>query len=148
MKPSHIVSLGRAFEKIVSPNAQLYIHITTSHDAPISAMCYVDGIGRSDDRRFGVEADDWETLFELLNKRWREYSSTYEAEIVRKIALEIIRITADRGECTEAALRACRNISQEEIERFLDRAVADANAIASNGPFSVRRVSSNGPQLD
>jgi hypothetical protein len=144
MTPKEIVAERLRCMKVIGGRADIFIHIGRSVEQPLSAMCYLNGIVHSDDRRFGVDAVEWDELFEKLMDRWREYESKYLAETVRKMALEIIKITAERGECTEAALRACCDFTPDQVDSMLDRAIDDANKIAANGPFTVRRMSGNG----
>lgn len=146
MSPKEIVAeMARIEQLLGGPPATVYVHVGRG-DHPLSATCYMSGIASRDERRFGAVAHEWDELFENIKIAWRSYEATYVFETVRKIALEIIKITAERGECSEAAIRACRDLSPEQIDAFIDRAVDDANAIASNGPFSVIRVAGNGQQ--
>jgi len=55
------------------------------------------------------------------------------------MALAIIRITADTGGCSDAALRA-DGFDDAEIARLGGDAVGTADAVASNGPFSIVAV--------
>lgn len=91
------------------------------------------------ERVFEVEANDFDELLILLKDKWESYKETNRTRTIRKMALAIIRITAELGECTDAALRA-DVFSAEEVARYASDACADADKIASNGPFSVTRA--------
>lgn len=85
---------------------------------------------------FVVYADDWRGLTEALKAKWAEFSEEHERRIVRDMALAIIRITADIGECSDAALRTDKFCAAEVI-KYGERACADATEIAGLGPFSI-----------
>lgn len=84
---------------------------------------------------FHVHADTWADLAAKAREVWAEKSDLYTATTKRAMALKIIEITADIGECTDAALRA--TFGADEVERFADAAAEQANALAAGGPFSV-----------
>lgn len=84
---------------------------------------------------FYVYADTWADLVAKARGAWAEKSGVYTATTMRAMALKIIEITADIGECTDAALRA--TFGADEVERFADAAAEQANALAAGGPFSV-----------
>lgn len=58
------------------------------------------------------------------------------SEIIRQMAMAIINATADTGSCNNAALRVA-GFSDHDISLHGSAACAEANQIASNGPFSI-----------
>lgn len=142
MTPQEIKAAVMALRKEVGPNS--YVDGTISsdkyRDEIIMFVLYPDGIGGVSNTRLTTFADTWEEGLEKLRTQWVEYSERHRAERVRKMALEIIRITAEQGACTDAALRA-GDFTDEEVNRYSEDAIADANTIASNGPFSVVKLS-------
>jgi hypothetical protein len=58
---------------------------------------------------------------------------------IKSLTLAIIEITADQGQCTEAALRVA-GFSQAEIEAYGTDACAMADYYGSKGPYSVVSV--------
>ena len=88
---------------------------------------------------FFVYADTWGELVEAVRAKWEEMADLHTARRVRAIALKIIEITADQGECTDASLRAA-DIDQRDIDQFGERAIAEANSMADRGPFDIVRV--------
>lgn len=86
-----------------------------------------------------ADGDTFEEALDAIKAVWADAGDRYRAERIRKMALAIIRITAEQGACTDAALRA-DEFTDDEVGRYSEDAVADANAIASNGPFSIQRI--------
>lgn len=84
----------------------------------------------------GEAKSDFAEAFADLRAKWAKRKASDDVEMIRSMALEIIRITAERGQCDAFALRADK-FSQEDVDTYGERAVADANEIASNGPFSI-----------
>ena len=122
----------------VGPKADVRVDIRKPYRfAPskelISGWLYPNGIG--DGGSISVQADDWFEVFNLLSAKWDEVSADHARATIREIALKIIAITADTGACTDAELR--QHFAAEDIERFGDRAVEQANEMADKGPFSI-----------
>lgn len=82
-----------------------------------------------------ASGDTWAALVADCRRAWEEHSDTHAANTIRDMALAIIRITADLGECTNAALRA--EFDTADVARFGERACAKANEMAANGLFSI-----------
>lgn len=97
---------------------------------------------------FHTSADDFRTLLANITTGWANTQIERDTKTVKAIALEIIRLTAEFGTCTEAALRGSLKYSESEIARLGERAVETANQMAANGPFSIARIVGNGaPEL-
>lgn len=86
-----------------------------------------------------VKADTYRELLEAAEAEWTECSDLHASNTIRKMALAIIEITADLGECTDAALRA--KFDGADVTRYGDRACEAATEMASNGPFSIVKLS-------
>lgn len=67
---------------------------------------------------------------------WNERKSKLNAEKIRRMALAVIEVTADKGECLPADLRA-RSFSDAEIKSFGTLACEEAQRLADAGPFSI-----------
>lgn len=78
-------------------------------------------------------------LLAATREGWAEHSNLHAANTIREMALAIIAITADQGECTDAALRA--KFDAADVTRFGERACEQATEMASNGPFSIVKLS-------
>lgn len=84
-----------------------------------------------------------ETLEDALDdarRQWDEMSARVCDETTKKIALAIIRITHEQGNCTDAALRA--TFDAFEVKQYSADAVTLANTMAENGPFEVLQLQS------
>lgn len=86
-----------------------------------------------------VNADDWGALLDKLRTGWAAHQVEYRRKTIRNMALEIIRITADQGACTDAALRGF-HFTAAQVAELGAEACADADAMASNGPFAITHV--------
>lgn len=127
-----------AIKSMLPSKGEVYISVYPEHRFPLSLAMYPEGITQR--RRIEVESDNWENLFALAQERWAEASGEHERQLIREMALEIIRITADMGACSDAALRASK-FSHEDVVRYGERACSDANDIAGKGPFSITPIS-------
>lgn len=83
-----------------------------------------------------AEADDFATLYDEFVKAWREREVEHTTKTVSAMALEIIRLTDELGECSDAALRAS-NFSTLEIQRHGAAACEAAERMALKGPFRI-----------
>ena len=138
MTPMEIKTALSQMAREIGPRADVTVMITSSNrDKPLYAVVYPDSVER--DSALSVRAHDWPALLAELRSKWDERSAEYSRKTIRKMALEIIRITAELGECTDAALRA-GEFGPGEVAQFGEEAIADANTIASNGPFAIVSV--------
>lgn len=92
-------------------------------------------LGWHDKREVPASGNTFRELVDNLRAAWAEASDSHEAQTVREMALEIIRITADLGACTDAALR--QKFPAQDVTRYSERACEEANDIAGRGPFSI-----------
>lgn len=137
MTPKEIQAEIIQVMKDVGPRSRLFVSINEySSEGSIYAALYPDGMTR--DSAFSIYADEWAEMFVAVRARWAAMSAEYRKKTIRKIALEIIRRTAEEGVCTDAALRG--EFTDSEVETFGAEAVEDANQIASNGPFSITKL--------
>lgn len=116
----------------------LFARITASlhEDAPLLwATVYPRGLGK--DPAFYVRGDTFAETLQALKDKWAEFEADHKARTIRKMALAIIRITAELGECTDAALRNCGEFDVGQIKQYGAQACADADDIAGRGPFSI-----------
>jgi hypothetical protein len=84
---------------------------------------------------FIIYAEDYGSMLAAFEAKWAEHAELHAANVERAMALAIITLTADVGECTDAALRA--TFSAEDIARYGERACAQATEMAGLGPFSI-----------
>jgi hypothetical protein len=130
---SAIGSLARS----IGPRAQIW---TTMNDAGklFRISLYSRGIGGpGGNMDFTIEGDEWGEMYKAVADKWDEYEAKHRSETIRKMALSIIRITAELGECTDAALRNCGEFDPGQVRAYGEHACSDANEIAGKGPFSI-----------
>lgn len=109
-----------------------------SAENTLYALLRPSGFG-SDTETFFVHADTWRELLDLTAAKLAEHADLHAANTIRSMALKIIEITADQGECTDAALRA--EFDAGDIRRHGEAACAAATEMANNGPFSIVKLS-------
>jgi hypothetical protein len=124
------------FASTVGPKAECYTSLN-EHGPLFHVSLYSSGITQRVGGYFRVNGDTWSELFKALTDKWAEYEAQHRAETIRKMALAIIRITAELGECTDAALRNCGEFDPGQVNAYGEKACADANEIAGKGPFSI-----------
>jgi hypothetical protein len=124
----------RSLSAEINPRADVFVSVnggTTGSD--LRATVYPEGMTRS--ASFPIFGDTWRELLDAARSEWAKRSATYNAATIRAMALKIIEVTADIGECTDRALRA--DFGLGDVERFAEAAAEQANALAAGGPFSV-----------
>lgn len=140
MTPLEFRAASRALAKEIGSKAEISSHFSDYCDEPLSALVYPRGSfgnGRVHDASFTVRAFSFEDLLNGVRAKWIEYAEAHRQRSIREMALEIIRITAEHGECTDAQLRGSTKFSHAEIGLYGEAACADANDIAGRGPFSI-----------
>jgi hypothetical protein len=135
-----------AFSKTVGSACQVYVHLGSQHDRSlISAQIYTKGVARPGGATLTAQGDGYRELLEACEAKWAEHSDLHAANIVREMALAIIAITADQGECTDAALRA--KFDAADVARYGDSACEQATTMASNGPFRIVKLAGANDQV-
>lgn len=136
MTPKQFQKAKSDLEKSIGPDALVTAGVNDAYwgdRPPLRCSVYPHGICKA--MAFSVDADTFAELDELVRAKWAEHAVVYRQQITRKMALEIIRLTADQGHCTDAALRQV--FSSAEVAMYSADAVADANEIADKGPFAI-----------
>jgi hypothetical protein len=124
-----------ALKRDIGAKAEVYIRVSVQQGSiPYELTIYPDGIslGRT---RLCYEGENLRQMMEAAEAGWREHEALHHAGLIRKMALAIISLTTDLGECTDAALRA--EFAAHEVARFGKRACEQATAMAGRGPFSI-----------
>lgn len=124
----------------MGPRASIstFVMDRSPHDdgAPLYCAVYPNGDFVSG-AEFTVIGETFSELYEALRDKIVSHAEIYRARTIRKMALAIIRITADLGHCTDAALRNCGEFDPDQVATFGELACADANEIAGKGPFTI-----------
>ena len=136
MTPLEAQKRLKAFRARVGGNSDVFVCVESA-DAPLSAAVYPDGVGRNCALR--VKGVTFESLFEQLDAQWDEYAAKHRASKLRRMALRIIEATAERGQCDDMLLRDA-GFTQSEITALGEEACAEADRMASNGPFKITRM--------
>jgi hypothetical protein len=95
---------------------------------------------------FTIRGETFAALLAALREKIVAHAETYRLRTIRKMALAIIRITAELGECTDAALRNCGEFDPDQVKAYGEQACSDANEIAGKGPFTI--VASGGANVE
>lgn len=137
MTPSEAKAAIKDLSRRIGPSANVFAGIDGYGSTALDAGVYPRGLV-GHDAAFRVHADDWPELIAALNAKWDEFKAEHQDRIVKGMALEVIRITADFGQCSDAALR--EKFSAEEVARYGVDACAKADDMAANGPFAIVTV--------
>lgn len=136
MTPREIQQALQAIRDGIGDQCYAAIDINAYGD-PLTACIYPDGI--TNECRLRVRGSEFPEILQKLRDGWAEYKVRHAQQRMREMALAIIRITADQGACSDAALRADR-FSQTDIDSYGAEACAKADEMAANGPFKIARL--------
>jgi hypothetical protein len=134
MSPAEIKAALKALAADAGPKAYASVDISAETVAVVSACLYPNGITNSSAVR--VEATGFAEAVEKLTRAWEARRDLNDKHTIRKMALSIIEVTTDQGECSDAALRGC-GFSQRQIDAMGDAACSEATRLATGGPFSI-----------
>jgi hypothetical protein len=127
-------------KSMIGPKADVYIGVSDHSIGRGHVSVHPDGICGKGEKYF--HASTWTEAFTAA----RAWASTHKPvrrnNIIRKMALAIISITDEFGECAEARLRAA-DFSREDITEFHEAACARAGEMAMGSPFSVLMETTN-----
>jgi hypothetical protein len=135
MEPKQITEALSALAADVGPCADISIHVCHDREKP-SGSLYVYGVAAS--RRDGhlfVSGDTFEAVIAALCDAWEKHKEDHKAKTIRNMALAIIRLTLEFGQCSDSALRA--EFDAGSVARWGDDACAMADQMASMGPFKI-----------
>lgn len=135
MTPLEIKAELRALQKDVGVNAYSSLRIAADHGKPVSVCLYPFGLTRSSEGYLSIEADTFREALDSIRAAWDNFRDEHKVKTIRKMALAIIRLTTELGECTDAALRS--EFDPGAVVRWGEEACAVANEMAGKGPFSI-----------
>jgi hypothetical protein len=124
----------KALAASIGPKADIWMAMNDDGKLFRSSVYSRGMMGNMD---FQVYGDTFAELYAALTTKWAEYEAQHRAGTIRKMALAIIRITAELGHCTDAALRNCGEFDPGQVKAHGEQACTDANEIAGKGPFSI-----------
>lgn len=114
----------------------------------VHATLYPNGLtGSGSDARISVEAATFAEAVDKLGCAWEARRSLADKATIRKMALAIIEITTDQGECSDAALRGA-GFSQHQVAAMGALACSEATRLAAGGPFSIVKTAGRNAPSD
>ena len=137
MTPREIKDALSEIAEAIGATAYVSADITARNGGkPLSGCIYPNGVCKPEGN-MRISADDWPELFDALWDAWAEHEVDHRRRATNKMALEIIRITDEQGECTDAALRGAWTFTDADVARFGSDACAKADEMAGRGPFKI-----------
>ena len=134
MTPREIRDRINEIAKSIGERASIYVGFS-GIELPLYATIHAGG-----ETRLRVRAENWEDMFTNIQDEWDAYDSEYRASMTQKMALQIIKITDEQGECTDAALRGSWTFTDADVRQFGPDACAKADEMAGRGPFSITTI--------
>lgn len=139
MTPQEVHAELVALAAEIGPGAHLLVSVTASdYSNGLSGSVYPVGVTGSSVCLHTRSAESWEGVISEMRLRWEDHRDLHASNATKGMALAIIRLTAENGECTDGALR-CEFV-QQEIDRYGDAAAALATEMGGNGPFEIVRL--------
>lgn len=137
MTPQEINTECRAILDGLDTCAKIFVNVSDSpiSKEPAQITLYPRGMGYGGETSVSVSAVTFEEAFASLRAKWAEVRADHDHETLRRMALRIIRITDEQGECTDAALR--QHFDPNEIKRLGSEALTLADKMAAGGPFTI-----------
>lgn len=120
------------FSRSVGPQADTYVSLRNSV-LPITAALFPLGIVKG--RAVEASGETFAEALQNLSAAWDEHRAKKRQQTVINMAVAIIRITDERGECLDRALRC--EFSRQDVEDCGPDACVKANEMAGRGPFTI-----------
>lgn len=141
MTPAEIRTALDALKGEIGPKADITMSICArdqfeSGSQPIRASVYPFGMVNSKGW-FAIKSETFEGAISELRTKWTAYSDEHRSQTTKNMALAIIRLTTEVGECSDAALR--QEFDAASIARWGDDACKFADEMAGKGPFRIKR---------
>lgn len=136
MNNNDVRAASFALAQEVGPNAEVYpsFSIHGHQSEALTLAIYPNGVCK--EPRFEIYADDLDTLFARGKAECEARGDEFAKKLVRQMALRVIELTADFGSCSVSQLRGAQ-FSDEQVKFYGAMACAEADQIASNGPFAI-----------
>ena len=137
MTPHEIQAAVKALRDEIGGECELSLYVNGKNALkPVTGHCRPRGYGDQSPFISVGEHEGWLEALDDCRQQWIAMKADIEKDVLRRMALAIIRITADTGACTNAALRA-DDFTEQDIAAFGDAACQQADEMASNGPFQI-----------
>lgn len=127
---------------IIGPQAEIHVSMFSMFSGKYSRKecwslsVYPDGmIGKG--AAFSLEGTILRDLIATASEKWEELAEAHVTRTISAMALEIIRLTDEHGEATDAALRSA-GYEGSTVARYGKRAAERATEMAGRGPFALK----------
>lgn len=85
--------------------------------------------------RLSAKVDSLEEVVPAITAAWEEHKELHAANTTKAMAIAVIRLTTELGECTDAALRC--EFTAQEITDYGNAAADLATEMGGRGPFRI-----------
>ena len=139
MTPIAIREALRSIAGEAGPAAWADLSVSTEHPdaSAVRGVLYPQGIAAG--HCIHGRGPGFAEALEDLRSNWAQARSLADTNSIRRMALAIIEITGDQGECADAALRGA-GFDQQQIARLGALACSEATRLAAGGPFRIITV--------
>jgi hypothetical protein len=138
MTPAELLAGLKSLAIEVGPKASANIYLAEGDYMSGHATANLRPEGTLGKVSLSIKFSSWDEILPGLRAKWEEHRDLHEANIIREMAMAIIRITMDRDECRDADLRC--DFDRQDVGRYADRAAALATEMGGKGPFIVIRT--------
>src|SRR5690606_29705401 len=117
MTPAEIKDRIEAIAKSIGPKAYVSIIVSTGYDTHglVTASLWPEDL--TGEHHVTARADTFAKALDKLEAAWAGARDLADKNTIRKMALAVIEITGDQGQCSDAALRGA-DFSQQQIDRL------------------------------
>lgn len=126
---------------MIGPQAEVYVSMSSGKYAGKECWnlsVYPDGmIGKG--AAFSLEGTVLRDMIAIASDKWEELAEAHVTRTISAMALEIIRLTDEHGEATDAALRSA-GYEGSTVARYGTRAAERATEMAGRGPFTLKTL--------
>ena len=124
----------RALEAMLGDRADIY---SECRYGSARLSIYPAGITYSGNEREHIDAATWPEAFAAARAWIANHATVHRDNRIRAMALAIIALTDQHGECTRAMLTR-REFSGAEVDALKDAACQRASEMSANAPFAVK----------
>lgn len=140
MTPTEARNFCRQFERTIGPRAKVWMSLTDRLDEKNALDISIYRNWPGSDAEVKFKCDDFEEACLLVEKNWQARKLELDEAHIKRLAIEIIKITDAKGTCTEADLRCLYYFSDKDVTEFGPAACDVANRMAGRGPFAITKT--------
>lgn len=146
MIPSELLAGLKELAAEVGPHALANIYLAEGEYMSGHATASLRPEGTLGKVNLSIKFSAWDEILPGLRAAWDEHRELHESNVIKAMAVAVITLTAEHGECSDSALRA--EFTQQDIDRYGDRAAALATDMGGNGPFEIVRYGAGNMPVD